>query len=57
MDKALIKPEEEFWERLVPYRSRYELTLPDHNNKTSNELVKVTEYTDRNFMEINIKKT
>ena len=57
MDKALIKPQEDFWERPVPYRSRYELTLPDHNNKTSNELVKITEYADRNFMEINVKKT
>ena len=57
MDKALIKPQEDFWERPVPYRSRYEITLPDHNNKAYNELVKITEFACRNFMEINVKKT
>ena len=57
LDKSLIRPNEAFWDRPVPYRSRYYLTLPDHANLTNTELSKMADYADRIFMEINIKKT
>ena len=57
LDKALVHPQETFWDRPVPYRSRYLLTLPDKANLTQSELEKMTEYANKNFMEINIKKT
>ena len=57
MEKVLTEQPEEYWTRPVPWRSWYELAVPDDLNKTTQELKRVSEYAERNYMQINRKKT
>ena len=57
MEEVLEPQDERYWVRPLPRRSRLELAVPSHRNRTDAELVKMVRYANRNFMEINKKKT
>ena len=57
MDRELKPQEENHWVRPLIKRSRFELAVPEDNNKTNTELKKVSEFAKDNFMKINYKKS
>ena len=57
MQDVLIKVPDNSFTRPVIRRERLNYILPDHHNKTQAELEKVSNYADKNFMQINKKKS
>ena len=56
MDRVLKAQDENHWTRPLIKRSRFELVVPDSDNKTNSELKMVSEFARDNFMKINYKK-
>ena len=57
MDRVLKAQEEEYWTRPLIRRSRFKVAVPESENKTNAELVKVSEFAKKNFLKINQKKS